>query len=96
MQAEIDGVIGPTRHPTMADRPNLPFTDAVIHEIQRVGNVVPLNGLRMAAKDTTLGGYFIPKVPLLLAVGRTSKALDPESRPDTGFKGNADHPVLRR
>lgn len=46
----------------MADKPSLPYTDAVIHEIQRIGNIVPLNGLRMAAKDTTLGGYFIPKV----------------------------------
>ena len=64
VQAEIHGVIGPTRQPVMADRPNLPYTDAVIHEIQRVGNIVPLNALRMAAKDTTLGGYFIPKVGL--------------------------------
>lgn len=46
----------------MADRPNLPYTDAVIHEVQRMGNIVPLNGLRKATKDTTLGGYFIPKV----------------------------------
>ncbi|KAG7228949.1 hypothetical protein INR49_008727 [Caranx melampygus] len=61
VQAEIDRVIGQTRHPTMADRANLPYSDAVIHEIQRMGNVVPLNGFRMAAKDTTLGGYFIPK-----------------------------------
>ncbi|XP_047442830.1 uncharacterized protein LOC125009170 [Mugil cephalus] len=61
VQAEIDRVIGPTRQPTMADKPNLPYTDAVIHEIQRMGNIVPLNGLRMAAKDTVLGGYFIPK-----------------------------------
>ncbi|XP_067369543.1 cytochrome P450 2J2-like isoform X2 [Channa argus] len=61
VHAEIDRVIGQNRQPTMADRPNLPYTDAVIHEIQRMGNIVPLNGFRVAAKDTVLGGYFIPK-----------------------------------
>lgn len=64
VQNEIDRTIGRTRQPTMADRPNLPYTDAVIHEIQRMGNIVPLNGMRMTTKDTTLGGYFLPKVHL--------------------------------
>uniref|UniRef100_A0A8C5DHL1 Cytochrome P450, family 2, subfamily N, polypeptide 13 n=1 Tax=Gouania willdenowi TaxID=441366 RepID=A0A8C5DHL1_GOUWI len=61
VQAEIDGVIGQVRQPTMVDKANLPYTDAVIHEIQRMGNIVPLNGLRMAAKDSKLGSYIIPK-----------------------------------
>ncbi|XP_015253799.1 PREDICTED: cytochrome P450 2J6-like [Cyprinodon variegatus] len=72
VHAEIEKVIGSSRQPSMADRPNMPYTDAVIHEIQRMGNIVPLNGLRVAAKDTTLGGYLIPKgtsvLPMLTSV----------------------------
>ncbi|XP_012721842.2 cytochrome P450 2J6 [Fundulus heteroclitus] len=61
VQEEIDRAVGQNRPPTVADRSNMPYTDAVIHEIQRMGNIVPLNGLRMAARDTALGGYVIPK-----------------------------------
>ncbi|XP_041646826.1 cytochrome P450 2J6-like [Cheilinus undulatus] len=68
VQGEIDDVVGRTRLPTMADRPKLPYTDAVIHEIQRCGNIVPLNAFRRATKDTTLGGYFIPKGTTLMPI----------------------------
>lgn len=61
-------MIGQTRLPTMADRPNMPYTEAVLHEIERMGNIVPLNGLRMAAKDMMLGGYLIPKVQVMIKV----------------------------
>uniref|UniRef100_A0A8C2XHR7 Cytochrome P450, family 2, subfamily AD, polypeptide 3 n=1 Tax=Cyclopterus lumpus TaxID=8103 RepID=A0A8C2XHR7_CYCLU len=61
VQAEIDGVVGQSRQPTVADRPNLPYTDAVIHETQRIGNIVPIGFPKMASKDSILGGYLIPK-----------------------------------
>ncbi|KAM4629268.1 uncharacterized protein ACJ7VT_001612 [Polymixia lowei] len=100
VQAEIDSVIGQSRQPTMADRPNMPYTDAVIHEIQRMGNIVPLNGQRMASKDTTLGGYFIPKGTSLLP-NLTSVLFDKNEweTPDTFNPGHfldADGKFVRR
>ncbi|XP_066534053.1 cytochrome P450 2J2-like isoform X2 [Hoplias malabaricus] len=61
LQAEIDRVIGQIRQPCLDDRPNMPYTEAVVHETQRIGNVVPLGFPKRASQDTTLGGYFIPK-----------------------------------
>lgn len=100
VQAEIDRVIGQSRQPNMADRPNMPYTDAVIHEIQRMGNIVPLNGLRRAAKDTTLGGYFIPKGTSLMP-SLTSVLFDKNEweTPDTFNPGHfldADGKFVRR
>ncbi|XP_021238262.1 cytochrome P450 2D17 [Numida meleagris] len=58
---EIDKVIGRNRPPTMADQANLPYTNAVIHEVQRCGNIVPMGLLHMTYRDTELQGFFIPK-----------------------------------
>ncbi|KAM6938879.1 cytochrome P450 2J4-like [Lycodopsis pacificus] len=61
VQAEIDGLIGQSRQPSMEDRANLPYTDAVIHEVQRMGNIVPLSLPHITNRDVQLGGYTIPK-----------------------------------
>ncbi|KAI3368833.1 hypothetical protein L3Q82_025810, partial [Scortum barcoo] len=61
VQAEIDSVIGQSRQPTMEDRANLPYTNAVIHEIQRMGNIVPLSLPHITNRDIQLGGYTVPK-----------------------------------
>ncbi|XP_069508830.1 cytochrome P450 2D15-like isoform X1 [Ambystoma mexicanum] len=58
---EIDCVIGRDRKPVMEDQINLPFTNAVIHEIQRYGDIVPLSLPHMTYRDTEIQGYFVPK-----------------------------------
>uniref|UniRef100_A0A669PWA5 unspecific monooxygenase n=1 Tax=Phasianus colchicus TaxID=9054 RepID=A0A669PWA5_PHACC len=59
---EIDRVVGRDRSPCMADRSQLPYTDAVVHEIQRFIDFLPVNLPRAVTKDTKLRDYFIPKV----------------------------------
>ncbi|XP_027708530.1 cytochrome P450 2J2-like [Vombatus ursinus] len=62
IQAEIDRVVGQLRQPTMADKENMPYTNAAIHEVQRMGDILPFNVPRVATVDTTVAGYHVPKV----------------------------------
>ncbi|XP_076736163.1 cytochrome P450 2J2 isoform X2 [Maylandia zebra] len=89
VQAEIDAVIGSSRQPSMADRENMPYTDAVIHEIQRVGNIIPLNLAHSAIKDTTIDKYTIPKGTIILA--SLDSVLHDESMWETPHSFNPEH-----
>ena len=62
MHAEIDRVLGQSQQASMASRELMPYTNAVVHEVQRMGNVVPLNVPRKVTVDTTLAGHCLPKV----------------------------------
>ncbi|XP_058228774.1 cytochrome P450 2G1-like [Hemibagrus wyckioides] len=66
MQKEIDAVIGRERSPSMEDRKSLPFTDAVIHEVQRYVDLVPLNVPHYATHPIKFRGYTIPKGTIIL------------------------------
>nr|XP_002730849.1 PREDICTED: steroid 17-alpha-hydroxylase/17,20 lyase-like [Saccoglossus kowalevskii] len=58
---EILDVIGRDRLPLLSDRPNLPYCDAVIHELMRIRTVVPMSIPHKALVDSSIGGYLIPK-----------------------------------
>jgi cytochrome P450 family 2 subfamily J len=66
VQAELDDVIGRQRMPSYEDRPNLPYTEATLLEIQRRGTVVPLSVPHRTMKDVELNGFKIPEDTTIL------------------------------
>ncbi|XP_066495785.1 cytochrome P450 2B1-like [Tiliqua scincoides] len=61
IQDEIDQVVGQNRAVSMQDRSEMPYTDAVIHELQRFIDVNPLGLPRSTTQDTEFAGYVIPE-----------------------------------
>ncbi|XP_043924129.1 cytochrome P450 2D15-like [Protopterus annectens] len=74
---EIDRVIGKEKHPRLEDHVNLPFTEAVIHEVQRYSETVPLTLPHMTYRDTEVMDFFIPKGTTIIP--NLSSALKDES-----------------
>ncbi|XP_073530076.1 cytochrome P450 2C23-like isoform X2 [Phyllobates terribilis] len=79
VQDEIKNVIG-SAQPKTEHRKQMPYTDAVIHEIQRFGDIVPVNLPHSTIRDMTFRGYFIPKgtvvIPLLHSVLKDGSCFD--------------------
>ncbi|GMS95513.1 hypothetical protein PENTCL1PPCAC_17688, partial [Pristionchus entomophagus] len=66
MRAELLSAVGKDRRVEMADKPNLPYFNAAIAEIQRTANMVPFLGFHRCTEDSTIGGNFIPKDTLTM------------------------------
>ncbi|XP_003723543.2 cytochrome P450 2U1 [Strongylocentrotus purpuratus] len=63
---ELDDVVGRNRLPSLTDRPNLPYTEATLLEIQRFATITPLGVPHAPVQDTVLNGYDIPKGTVVL------------------------------
>ncbi|XP_035273238.1 vitamin D 25-hydroxylase isoform X3 [Anguilla anguilla] len=66
VQGEIDRVLGNGRPPTLEDRLRMPYLEAVLHEVLRFCNVVPLGIFRATSGDALVRGYSVPRSTLVI------------------------------
>ena len=66
LHKELDDVIGRERLPELADKPNLPYLEATIHEVLRYSSLVPLLFPHSTTQDTNLNGFEIPRDTVVL------------------------------
>lgn len=74
---ELDDMFPNGQTPTYGDRNILPYTEAVLLEVQRFYHIAAIGGPRRVLRETTLGGYTIPKNTTVL-IGLESVHMDKE------------------
>ncbi|XP_065272358.1 cytochrome P450 2C5-like [Emys orbicularis] len=71
VQQEIEKVVGATHAPSMEDRVRMPYTNAVIHEMQRSQKGQSENFPRAVTRRTEFRGYTIPQGTAVIPVFRS-------------------------
>nr|KAF6409561.1 cytochrome P450 family 2 subfamily S member 1 [Rousettus aegyptiacus] len=61
VREELTRELGPGRAPGLGDRVRLPYTDAVLHEAQRLLALVPMGIPRALTRTTRFRGYTLPQ-----------------------------------
>ncbi|XP_010804045.2 cytochrome P450 2D14 isoform X1 [Bos taurus] len=89
VQQEIDEVIGQVRRPEMGDQALMPFTVAVVHEVQRFADIVPLGLPHMTSRDIEVQGFHIPKGTTLIT--NLSSVLKDETVWEKPFRFHPEH-----
>ncbi|KAM6443621.1 cytochrome P450 2J2-like [Liasis olivaceus] len=77
VQKEIEDVFGFSGSISYQDHKKLPYTNAVLHEMQRIKHVSLFGVPRQSTKDVKMRGYHIPKGAFIITDLR-SVLLDPE------------------
>ncbi|XP_069907394.1 cytochrome P450 2D/II isoform X1 [Oryctolagus cuniculus] len=89
VQQEIDEVIGPARRPEMGDQARMPYTTAVVHEVQRFADIVPLGVPHQTSRDIEVQGFLIPKGTVLFT--NLSSVLKDEAVWEKPFRFHPGH-----
>ncbi|GMR46679.1 hypothetical protein PMAYCL1PPCAC_16874, partial [Pristionchus mayeri] len=74
---EILRVVGTDRLPSLADKPRMPYTTALVHEVQRRANILQVNVNRRATEDVEIMGHLIPEATTLIGEVYQIMAHDP-------------------
>lgn len=82
-------MVGRQRLPTVEDRAAMPYTDAVIHEVQRFADVIPMSLPHRVTRDTNFRGFTIPRVRWTLGQPYLKPYEEASHTLDTGIQGSS-------
>ena len=68
VQQELAREVGADRSPAMEDRPRLPYTEAVLMEVQRHANIVPFGIRHMTEVELEVRGHLLPAGTVVMPV----------------------------